>query len=122
LTDLIGLTSRNFWKIGDSYKFGSANSNGERIRTSNFWCFDKFAESNEYIGDLAEDFIDKVIVPRITVIKSLTDKYHGEFSLVQYMYEGCNPGFCLNKKHIDILSKCGLSLNVDFYVLSQSEV
>jgi len=120
LTELIKLTPNNFWVIGDNYKIGPPNRSGERIRTSNFWGFDKFVESNEYIGDLAEDFISNIIVPRIQEIKSLTDKYHGEFSVVQYMFEGCNPGFCLSKNHIDILSKCGLALNVDFYVLSES--
>ena len=122
LTELIKLTPTHFWVIGDNYKIGPPNRNGERIRTSNFWCFDKFAETNENLGDLVEEFIDNVIVLRIQEIKSLTEKYHGEFSVVQYMYEGCNPGFCLSKNHIDILSKCGLALNIDFYVLSESSV
>jgi hypothetical protein len=121
ITRRLNLQPTNFWVMGDKYLMGSADVKIEKNRNNNFWGHELKTESNDWIGELANKFIDEIIVPRIKIIKELTDVYHGEFSIVQYMYDGCNPGLYFNKRQMQILSDCGLELNIDIYVLYGAE-
>ena len=93
----------------------------EKIRKENYWGFEIMTKTNDFIGDQAKAFLVDIVVSRTEKIKMLTDKYHGEFSVVQYMYNGCNPGLYFDKEQLNILHNAGLDLNVDIYVLSDNE-
>jgi hypothetical protein len=121
ITRHLDLKPTHFWIKGDTYLVGPANGRTEKNRNRNYWGHEVETESNDWIGDLADKFLNEIIVPRTTAIKELTEKCHGEFSVVQYMYDGCNPGLYFSKRQIKILNDCGLELNIDIYVLSDVE-
>ncbi len=118
LSNEIDLKPTHRWTKGDKYGYGPVEKRNELKRKETFWGYQFEKETTDFIGDQIKEFLIGVVVPRIEKIKELTDKYHGEFSVVQYMYEGCNPGLYFDKEQIDILHQCGLELNVDIYVLS----
>ena len=121
ITRRLNLQPTNFWVKGDKYLVGPADMRTEKNRNKNYWGHEVKTESNDWVGELANKFIDEIVVPRTKMIKELTDEYHGEFSVVQYMYDGCNPGLYFDKRQIKILNDCGLELNIDIYVLSDVE-
>lgn len=43
-------------------------------------------DSDEFIGDVAERFVDQIIKPRTKQIKALADTIDSEFKIVQYYY------------------------------------
>ena len=117
LSKIIGLQPTHIWVKGDKLKSGRL----EKIRKENYWGFEIMTKTNDFIGDQAKAFLVDIVVSRTEKIKMLTDKYHGEFSVVQYMYNGCNPGLYFDKEQLNILHNAGLDLNVDIYVLSDNE-
>jgi hypothetical protein len=121
ITTRLNLQPTNHWVKGDKYLVGTEGLRTEKSRNKNYWGHEVKTESNDWIGELANKFIGEIIVPRTKAIKALTNTYHGEFSVVQYMYDGCNPGLYFDKRQIGILNDCGLELNIDIYVLSDVE-
>jgi hypothetical protein len=121
ITGLLELKPTHFWIKPDKYLVGPANGRTEKNRNTNYWGFVIKTETNDWIGDLANSFLVEIVVPRKRAIKELTDKYHGVFSVVQYMHEGCNPGLYFDKAQIQILNESGLELDIDIYVLSETE-
>jgi len=117
----LGIESTKKWYKDENYSLDSESKKTTRLRKENYWGLEVVTVTNDYIGDQVDDFINTIVIPRTERIKKLTENSWGEFSIVQYMYDGCNPGFFLEKKQIAILSNCGLGLNVDIYVLSQSD-
>ena len=120
-TRAIGLQPTHFWSRNDPYQIGPITKRKEMLRRETFWGFEIKSITNDFIGEKAKAFLIDIIVPRIEKIKFLTKKYHGEFSVVQYMYNGCNPGLYFDKEQLSILHNSGLELNVDIYVLSDNE-
>jgi hypothetical protein len=66
------------------------------------------------------DFIDKIVIPKRNAIQELSKACEVEFSIIQYMHYGCNPGFCLDNSQLRILTEIGAELNVDIYCLWDS--
>ncbi len=119
INDLLGLKPTAKWLKNDEYLVGQSPNQTTRLRKENYWGYEHFKETNDYIGNQIDDFIKKIIVPRTKSLRDLANKYHTEFSVVQYMYESCNPGFFLEQSQLEILAQCGFGLNVDIYVLSE---
>jgi hypothetical protein len=119
VTTILGLIPTHKWMKDEEYFVGPKKI--KKIRKGNFWGHELYAETNDFIGDQVEEFLKSIIAPRTSQIKELTDKYHGEFSVVQYMYDGCNPGLYFDKGQLKILNDCGLELNIDIYVLTDIE-
>jgi len=92
----------------------------KRIWTSNYWEYERVTKSNDYIGNQITEFIDEVIIPQKDIIQALSTISEIEFSIVQYMHYGCNPGFCLDNSQLKIIAEIGAKLNVDIYCLWDS--
>ena len=122
ITDLLDLNPTKFWNKGEEYIFGDKRKGIKKIRESNYWEYRSTNVSNGWTGDHIEKFIEEIIIPRKNILKTITAKFHTELSVVQYMYESCNPGLYFDKKAIKILNECGLELNIDLYVLSQGKI
>ncbi len=89
----------------------------KRIWSSNVWLYECVIKSNDFIGDHITKFIDDIIIPKRDVIQELSKTCEIEFSIVQYMHYGCNPGFCLNNSQLRIFAEIGAELNIDIYCL-----
>ncbi|MCW3076361.1 MAG: hypothetical protein JWO32_970 [Bacteroidetes bacterium] len=118
ISDLLDLNPTTTWNKRDEYIFGYKRKGIKKIRENNYWEYRSTNISNDWIGDHIEEFIEEIIIPRKSILKEITDQFHTELSIVQYMYEGCNPGLYFDKKTIKVFNECGLELNIDLYILS----
>ncbi|WP_373511263.1 DUF4279 domain-containing protein [Persicitalea sp.] len=121
ITDLLSLEPTCIWTKGEEYVFGDKTKEVWKIREKNYWEYRKVNISNDWIGNDVAAFIEEIIIPRKDVIRKLAEQLHIEFSVVQYMYDGCNPGLYFDKNAVKVLSECGLELNIDLYVLYQED-
>ena len=121
ISNILNLKPTNVWKKGEEYLFGDKTKGIKKIRKENYWEYRSKEITNEWIGNQIEKFIKEIIEPRIELIKKISNKFHSEFSVVQYMYDGCNPGLYFDKKILKVINECGLELNIDFYVLQGTE-
>lgn len=117
----LNLSPTRIWVKGEEYLFGDPRNEVKKIRENNLWEYRSTTISNDWIGDQVTNFIQEIILPRQETIKKFADKYLAEFSVVQFMYDGCNPGLYFDKKAMKVLSDCGLELNIDLYVLTNEK-
>ena len=89
-------------------------------RNFSYWEYEWTPDSSEFIGDVAERFIKEIVKPRAQAIKELRATTVGEFKIVQYYYEGCNPGYHLTIEAMSILVEANLELDIDTYCLAGS--
>ncbi|MGB4775268.1 MAG: DUF4279 domain-containing protein [Daejeonella sp.] len=120
ITYLLDLNPTHIWIKGEEYLFGNKNQ-VKKTMEKNYWKYNSTALSNAWIGEQLERFIEDIIVPRKDALKMIAARFHVELSIVQYLYDSCNPGLYFDKKVLKILSDCGLELNIDLYVLTQDE-
>jgi hypothetical protein len=90
VTTILELNPTHSWMKDEEYFVGPKKT--KKIRTENFWGHEVYTETNEFIGDQVGEFLKSIVAPRKAQIKELTDRFHGEFSIIQYLYDGCNPG------------------------------
>ena len=86
-----------------------------KISKHTFWEFEWKCESNEFIGDVAERFVDQIIKPRAKQIKALADKIDAEFKIVQYYYDGFTPGYHFTAQTLQTLAEAKLEMDIDIY-------
>ena len=104
---------------GEHYQIGAPTNRIDKTRDTNHWQYEWKIHTNEFIGDIAERFVNEIIVPRIEILSTLSKTSSIQFQIVQYYYDGCNPGVCLEKETMQILSKIGASLDIDIYCLGE---
>jgi hypothetical protein len=98
------------------------NANGvKKISRHTFWEFEWNYESNEFIGDVVERFVDQIIKPRTEQIKALADKIDAEFKIVQYYCDGFTPGYHFTAQTLQTLVEANLEMDIDIYCLYQDE-
>lgn len=90
------------------------------ICKSNEWMYEEFNKTNDFIGDLVQEFISRIIIPRLKEIKALTGAHYGELSIVQWYYSGCNPGYHFSKDILTVINDTGLEIDIDTYCLSST--
>jgi hypothetical protein len=90
----------------------------KKIHKFSFWEYEWKIESNQFVGELADKFIEEIIKPRIGEIKMLADTIDAEFKIVQYYYSGYNPGYHFSVDKMKILSEANLEIDIDTYCLS----
>ncbi|PIQ22862.1 MAG: hypothetical protein COW65_00685 [Cytophagales bacterium CG18_big_fil_WC_8_21_14_2_50_42_9] len=121
ISDLLGLNPTRTWTKGEEYFIGNKRNKIKKTRKENYWVYNSINVSNDWIGYQIDKFLEDIIVPRKEAIKRITEQFHTEFSIVQYIYDSCNPGLYFDKKAIKILNECGLELNIDLYVLTEAD-
>jgi len=92
-----------------------------KISRHTFWEYEWKIESNEFIGDGVERFVNEIIKPRTEHIKALTAVIDAEFKIVQYYYDGCNPGYHFTTETMQTLIAANLEMDIDIYCLSGVE-
>jgi len=79
-------------------------------------------KNRHWIGNQIDEFIDNVIKPRQEKIKEIISTCDSEFSIVQYIYEGCNPGLHFENDRLKIIADIGAEIDVDIYVFGNGNV
>ena len=87
----------------------------------NYWEHRWVRKEERFIGELVEEFLLNVIVPKKDILRNILTKHRGELSVVQYLYHGCNPGLHINNDGLAILNYIGAELDVDIYCMSEDE-
>jgi hypothetical protein len=92
-----------------------------KVSRHTFWEYEWKSESNECIGDAVERFVEEIIKPRTECIKSLAENVDAEFKIVQYYYDGCNPGYHFTTETMQTLIAANLEMDIDTYCLYEAE-
>ena len=123
LTKDLGLEPTETALKGQVYHVGPEHKRIKKTWPWNLWMYEVVVEKNRFwIGDQIDEFIDNIIKPRQEKIKNIISTCQSEFSIVQYIYEGCNPGLHFDKDRLKIISDIGAEIDVDIYVLSNGEI
>jgi hypothetical protein len=120
ITEHINLQPNSYGKKGEEYFIGK-NKDIKKIHDENNWSYKWEEESNNFIGDFIEKFIDEIILKRVDKFKELNRKCEIQFQIVQYYSTGSNPGIHIDKKRLGALSEIGASIDIDIYCLSEEE-
>ncbi len=122
LTDDLGLEPTKTALQGQLYHVGPKLSKIERKWSWNFWMYQVIVEKSRFqIGDQIDDFIEHIIKPRQEKIKNIASTCSAEFSIVQYIYDSCNPGLFFNKSQLKVISNIGVEIDIDIYVLGNGD-
>ena len=102
---------------GETYYLGR-DQEISNIRKSSFWEYQLKRTTNHFIGDSVEEFVNDIIYPRAATIRSIAETCDAELKIVQYYYNGYNPGYHFSAKIIEMLAGTGLDIDIDTYCLS----
>ncbi|MDQ3048476.1 MAG: DUF4279 domain-containing protein [Bacteroidota bacterium] len=105
---------------GDKY-FVGPKKEIEKIHDYNIWTHELKTNSTNSIGHLIEKYIDEIIKPRVDTIKRLTKSCNVQLRIVQYYYDGYNPGIYLKPEHNKILADINSSIDIDIYCFGESK-
>lgn len=118
-TNDLGLQPLDKAVKGDKYFVGS-KKDIEKVHEYNMWTHELKTNSNDFIGDLIAKFIDEIIKPRVDTIKRLTKNCNVQLQIVQYYFDGCNPGIYIKPDHNKILADINASIDIDLYCLADT--
>ena len=121
LTKELGLNPTETALKGQKYFQGPPDNNIEKIWPYNYWEYRVTTITNDWVNILIDDFFNTVIKPGEEKIKLVTLICQAEFSIVQYSYDGYNPGFHIDKEKLKILGNLGIELDIDIYCLENAE-
>ena len=105
---------------GEKYLVGSKNDH-ENTHEYNLWTHEIKTNSNEYIGVLVAKYINDIILPRKDRIARLTKNCKVQLRIVQYFYDGCNPGIYISREQNKILADLNCAIDIDIYCLSNTK-
>ena len=115
-TKELGLEPLDKGVKGDKYLVGSKKKH-EKVHEYNMWTHEIKTYSKDFIGDLIAKYIDEIIKPRVDIIKRLTKNCNVQLRIVQYYYDGPNPGIYIKREHNKILADINCSIDIDLYCL-----
>jgi hypothetical protein len=104
---------------GDEY-FVGPQKQISKVRACSHWEYEWKIYSNDFIGEMIDQFFKEIIVPRLDLIKDIAQ--HCEtvrLTIVQYYYTGHNPGYGLSKEQINVLSAMNAEVDMDIYCLGE---
>jgi len=117
ITEKINLSPSKTGLKGERYYLGH-NQEVVKYRKSNFWEYELRQITNDFIGESFDQFVEEIIYPRAASIRSIAETCNGEIKMVQYYYNGYNPGYHLPAKIIAMLSGTKLDIDIDTYCLT----
>jgi hypothetical protein len=109
--------TKSFLK-GEEYASGLSTRQTTRVRKDNAWIFEWMRETEQWTQVIADEFLAQIIAPKKDVIKAIAETCYCEFSVVQYVYDGCNPGFHFTKESLGLIHFIGAELDIDVYCLA----
>ncbi len=119
ISEMLKLSPSSIGFKGEKYSIGPPHNRIEKISDYSHWQYKLKLSTNEFIGDIIERFIKEIIVPRVDKLVELSKIADMQFQVVQYYYDGCNPGVCIEKEDIKLIAKIGASIDIDIYCLGE---
>ncbi len=93
----------------------------KKISRHTFWEYEWRSQGNEFIGDIVEQFVEQIIKPRVQRIRALATQIDAEFKIVQYYYDGFNPGYHFTKETLQTLIDASLEMDIETYCLCEEK-
>jgi hypothetical protein len=121
ISERLGLTPTRSWLKGEEYYRGHGEHRISKVREENFWELNWYRETEQWIQGQVDEFLSVVVNPRKEIIKEMSKECYCEFSVAQYVYDGCNPGFHFSKDALALIHYIGAELDLDIYCLADSE-
>jgi len=118
ITKQLVLTPTKTAVKGQEYLSGP-NQTVKKIHKFSFWEYEWKIESNQFVGELVDKFIAEIIKPRFGEIKMLAKRIDAELKIVQYYYDGYNPGYHFSVDIMKILTEANLEIDIDTYCLTE---
>lgn len=106
---------------GEKFFIGNKKKKLEREYSSNWWEYkETHITYTKWQQNYVNDFIKRIIIPRVELIKEVTSQGEGELALIPYYYGEWNPGFDFNLEILRAITDSGLVLDMDIYCLSKN--
>lgn len=116
LTKILGINPTKTGVIGGRFFIGNKKKKIEREYQSNFWEYkEPHITDTKWQQEYVNDFINRIIKPRVEVLKRITSEGSGELALAPYYYNEWNLGFDFDLEVLKVLVDCGLILDIDIY-------
>jgi hypothetical protein len=121
MTKILGLSPRITGIKGEEHYVGPSKRL-KRIWEYNHWEYEFKKITPEYIGEFISSFFNEIIGPRLKILKKISKKCPTiRLVVVQYYYDGCNPGYNLTKEQIKMLAEIDGEIEFDIYCLSEEK-
>ena len=85
----------------------------------NFWKYEWYVHSNDFIGDLLDAFMRDVITPRLPELQAISVTAETTLSITQYYHDGNNPNFHFSKQTLKVLQSINAAIDMDIYCLAE---
>lgn len=100
--------------------FQAANDgNPAQTQDFNFWKYEWYVHSNDFIGDLLDAFMQDVIMPRLDELMAISVTAETTLSITQYYHDGNNPNFHFSKQTLKVLQSINAAIDMDIYCLAE---
>ena len=118
---VLDLTPTKVGVSGEKFYLGN-NHQLERVHRSNFWEYkETHYTDTKWQQEYVDDFVKRIIRPRVERLRNFTESGNGELALVPYYYDVWNTGFDFNLDLLKTIVDCGLVLDMDIYCLAKEE-
>jgi hypothetical protein len=117
ITKTLGLSPTETGLKGEEYETGGQKKI-KRTRECNFWEIETKIITNEFIGDLVDKFAKEIIEQRVEKIRHISATSRTKLTVVQYYYDGHNPGQFFDRQFVKLLADIGAEIDIDTYCLS----
>ena len=105
---------------GEEFEIGGRNKI-KKIRDCSFWEFEIKTVTNDFIGDLVDNFARDIIKDRTKEIKELSSTCQCKLTVVQYYRDGWNPGYFFSRELVRLLADVNAEIDIDTYCLSEDK-
>jgi hypothetical protein len=120
ITNRLSLKPTKTGLKGDEYEVGGKNKI-KKIRDCNFWELEIKTITNDFIGDLVDEFVKDVIKDRMKEIKTFSTDCRCKLTIVQYYRDGWNPGYFFSRELIKLFADINTEIDIDTYCLSEDK-
>lgn len=116
ITNMLGLKPTGYGIKGETFFIGNKTKKLEREYKSNWWEYQEtHITETKWQQNYVDEFIKRVVIPRVEIIKKITSEGAGELALAPHYYGEWNLGFDFNLDTLKALTESGLVLDMDIY-------
>lgn len=73
ISEILNIKPTKYWLKGDAYSIDSTSRSKPLLRKESYWSYKISKKSNRYIGEFLEEFINSVVLPKVNILKTITD-------------------------------------------------
>lgn len=115
ISDKLGLVPTFSNLAGEKYSYLTPTGLVEKHYKYNYWEYRKVYETDEWMQVLANQFLDEVVKPNRTQLKSLATLGKLEFFVGAKLYDLANPSFHFDHASLVLISEIGADIDIDLY-------